>query len=253
MNKKFSIRKLISFIVFVICIILLIYSSIKIIIWFINNKKTEQIKKSIKEITTVEFIKDEDDEDIMKVDFNNLLKENYETVAWINIPGTDIDYPVVQHNDNDYYLYHSFDNSYNGAGWVFMDYRNNYDFSDKNTVIYGHNMLNGTMFGTIKNTQTNDYLNNYKGNYYIYITTMKTSYIFEIFSSYHLDPTDDYIRTSFNDENDFNEWLMMVKNRSMNNYGVSVVQSDKILTLSSCFNLQERYAIHAKLISSKNY
>lgn len=250
MNKKFSFKKLFRFILFLICLGTLVFSSYKIIKWYINNKQTEAIAKEIKEIAGSTIVEDENDNESVKVDFNKLLKENYETVAWINIPGTDIDYPVVQHSDNDYYLYHSFDKSYNGAGWVFMDYRNKYDFSEKNTIIYGHNMLNGTMFGTIKNTQRDNYMNEYKGKYYIYITTMNYNYTFEIFSTYHLDPTDDYLMVYFNDDNDVNEWLNMIKSRSMRNYGVTVTTSDKFLTLSSCWSLTERYAVHAKLISS---
>ena len=67
-----------------------------------------------------------------------LLKENQETVSWITVNGTNINYPVVQHSDNEYYLNHSFDGSENSAGWIFLDYRNNIENTEKNTIIYGH-------------------------------------------------------------------------------------------------------------------
>ena len=76
---------------------------------------------------------------------------NSDVVGWIQVAGTNINYPIVQSNDNDFYLNHSFDKSINGAGWVFMDYRNNPSSFDKNTIIYAHSRVDGSMFHTLRN------------------------------------------------------------------------------------------------------
>ena len=95
---------------------------------------------------------------MMSVDFDELLKINPDTRGWIYIHNTNVNYPFVQSQDNSYYLNHSFDKSYNNAGWVFLDYRNDLsDFNNKNTILYAHNMNNKTMFGTLINILSNDF------------------------------------------------------------------------------------------------
>ena len=103
----------------------------------------------------------------MNVDFNELLKKNPDTVGWIKVEGTKVNYPVVQASDNNYYLSHAFNKTANQGGWIFADYRVNFKDFGKNTIIYGHNMNNKTMFGSIPNMLYNGYLSN-SSNYYIY-------------------------------------------------------------------------------------
>ena len=101
----------------------------------------------------------------MNVDFNELLKKNPDTVGWIKVEGTKVNYPVVQASDNNYYLSHAFNKTANQGGWIFADYRVNFKDFGKNTIIYGHNMNNKTMFGSIPNMLYNGYLSN-SSNYY---------------------------------------------------------------------------------------
>ena len=88
-------------------------------------------------------------EETGNADFTKLVELNDQSVGWITIDGTAIDYPVVQGDDNSYYLTHDFNNSSSIQGSIFMDYRNQPDFSDWNNIVYGHNMDNGSMFGAL--------------------------------------------------------------------------------------------------------
>lgn len=106
----------------------------------------------------------------MEVNFTELLKKNPDTVGWIKVDGTKVNYPIVQAEDNDYYLSHAFNKRSNAGGWVFADYRVDFKDFGRNTIIYGHNMNNKTMFGSIPNMLYSGYLNN-SNNYYIKIST----------------------------------------------------------------------------------
>ena len=107
---------------------------------------------------------------LLEVDFNDLLTKNSDTVGWIEVKGTNINYPIVKTTDNSYYLSHAYDKSKNEAGWVFMDYRNNAINFDQNTIIYAHSRYNGTMFGSLKNILSSSWYTN-KNNYIIRLST----------------------------------------------------------------------------------
>ena len=97
---------------------------------------------------------------LINVDFNELKNINENVVGWIQVNGTNINYPFVHTSNNDFYLTHSFDDSYNSAGWVFADSSNKLDGTDRNIVIYGHNRRDGGMFGTLKNILTDEWQSN---------------------------------------------------------------------------------------------
>lgn len=141
-----------------------------------------QIKKT-DETTTTEVLDSSKyyNEQLLSVDFTNLLTKNEEVVGWIEIPYTNINYPFVQHSNNSYYLTHSFDHSYNSAGWLFLDYRNEIDPIDMNTIIYAHGRVDGTMFGSLKNVLDDSWLE--KETYIIRVSTLSYNYLFEIFSA----------------------------------------------------------------------
>ena len=109
------------------------------------------------------------------------LKINNDTIAWLKVNGTDIEYAVVKANDNSYYLDHNFEKEYNKAGWIFADYKNVLDGTDKNIIIYGHNMGNGTMFGTLKTVLDSSWRKN-ADNMIVNFDLNNQSYKFKIFS-----------------------------------------------------------------------
>ncbi len=184
---------------------------------------------------------------LISVDFNSLIEKNHDTVAWIALNGTNINYPVVQATDNDYYLYHAFDHSDNQAGWVFMDYRNNPIEFSHNTVIYGHGMNNNTIFGTLRYITENWWYNN-PDNHIVKLSTPSENTLWQVFSVYTIPEETYYIQTDFTDTNLYKEFLSKLQARSIYNFNASVNENDKIITLSSCYNNDLRVVLHAKLI-----
>ena len=184
-----------------------------------------------------------------QIDFNSLKNTNSDVVGWIIVDGTNINYPVVKAQDNDYYLSHNFNHNYESTGWPFMDYRNNIGMSDYNTIFYGHNLLNNTSFGSISKIFTNNWIRNSSGKI-IYLTD-NTLYTYQIFSAYYINPESYYLQTNLNNKVEF---LNTLKTRSIVKFNVDVSVDDKIVTLSTCTNDNTgRKVIHAKLISQENY
>lgn len=184
---------------------------------------------------------------MIDVDFTELKEINSDVVGWIKVEGTNINYPFVQTTDNDYYLNHSFDKSFNTAGWVFMDYRNSQDTLNKNMILYAHGRLNDTMFGSLRNYETNGWLND-ENNYIIKMSLENYNYLWQVFSIYKIPTTNDYIRTIFNDSQDYQEFLDMIKSRSSYDFNTTVSYEDNILTLSTCYDSSTKVVLHAKLI-----
>ena len=165
------------------------------------------------------------------------------------VEGTIINYPFVQSKDNNYYLRRSYDKTYNTGGWIFLDYRNNINNLSKNTVIYGHDRKDDSMFGSLSNIYTKKWQND-KNNHIIKISTETENTMWQIFSIYHLPATSDYIKTSFANDNEFQSFINLISNRTMFNFGTKATVNDKILTLSTCYGSagKERTVVHAKLI-----
>ena len=203
-----------------------------IIKWFINTKENKKITNNINTKLNIEEVRDGKSD----IDFNYLSSINSDTVGYIMIDGIDINYPVVKSNDNDFYLNHSFDKRTNKAGWIYMDYRNN-SINDKNVVIYGHNMKDGSMFGRLKQLKKHNVntINYYEG---------KDKYIYQVFSVYEIDSEDYYITTSFSN-GEFINFLKTIKKRSMYSYDYEPKEEDNIITLSTCSYGNKRYVVHA--------
>lgn len=236
----------------------IIYSSVNIILWMEDNSETSKQIREIQEIivveendSTVAEVVTEDaihtEEKLIGVDFGPLIKVNSEVVGWIQVNGTNINYPYVQHSDNSFYLKHSFDQSYNSAGWVFLDYRNSTTELDTNTIIYAHGRVDGTMFGSLKNTLSRGWFDNVE-NHVLKISTPTYNYVFEVFSIYHIRTTDDYLYTNFDTDDLFMEFIEKIKSRSVYQFPTTVSVGDKIITLSTCYNNAEKMVMHAKLI-----
>ena len=250
-----------------ICLVGLGTSLFNIIKWKIEAKTTNnQIETAQKVVKPVEIIDNDKIEiieqekvpldnpyweyvqmNLIDVDFNDLKSINPSTIGWIQVNGTNINYPFVQTNDNKYYLNHSFNKSKNSAGWVFMDYRNNISVLDKNTIIYAHGRLDNTMFGSLKNILTSGWLNN-KNNYIVKLSTEYENNLWQVFSVYKIKTTNDYLQISFISNESFLEFTNKLIKRSNFNFNTKVNENDKILTLSTCYNEKEKVVLHAKLI-----
>ena len=260
-RKKLNVKNLCLLIFFLVMLIVFLFSLIKVIMWIIDNNNTNDIIKKVANTYEIneksydnEVIINKNEKDIyfdymklkfIDVDINKLKTFNPDTIGFIKVMGTNINYPFVQSTDNDYYLNRSYDKTYNNAGWIFLDYRNN-EFNDKNTIIYGHGRINGTMFGSLKDTLKSSWQNN-KDNYIIKISTEKENSIWQIFSVYKIATTSDYLQTTFND-NEFESFINLIKGRSSYNFETNVTNEDKVLTLSTCYNDNDKMVVHAKLI-----
>ena len=244
-NKKKT--NIISIILLFIFIILLFYSGTKIVIWYMNNQNNKKISDEIAEFVTVDETK-EDNEEKYVVDFEKLKEKNSDIVAWLKVNGTNIETTVVKTTNNDYYLTHNFNKEYNSAGWIFADYKNKVDGTDKNLVIYGHNMRDDSMFGSLKWVINEDWYNN-EDNKYITLITENETQVYEVFSVYQTEKEDYYIQTNFDTEKEFNTFAQTIKKRSKKDFNVDVNKEDNILTLSTCANNNKyRVVLHAKKI-----
>ena len=271
MQKKKRLRlkkKVIYYFLFLIPIPLLIFSTVKIINWLNDTPKTQNIIKEIEETTKIieyesdeaEIIESDEHPDtpywnfikmnLIDVDFDELKSINSDTVAWLYVGGTNVNYPVVQTTDNDFYLDHSFDKTKNKAGWLFMDYRNNSSNYEKNTIIYAHNRKDKTMFGTLKNVLAAVWYEDIN-NRVIKMSSENINTLWQIFSVYTIETTNDYIQTTFNTDNEFQEFIDLIKSRSTANFNTKVSTNDKILTLSTCHGNTKKLVVHAKLIKQE--
>lgn len=247
-------------------IFLFIYSISKIFLWNKDNKSTTKIVEQLQsEITVIEqedtsnteLVNEEIEPTsdywyyvkfpLIDVDINKLKEKNTDTVGWINVNNTNINYPYVKYKDNNFYLNHSYDLSYNDAGWVFMDYRNDINFKDKNTILYAHSRLDKTMFGSLNKTLKSNWYTN-KDNHIIRISTEQENSLWQIFSIYKIKEESYYITTKFQKDIDYQKFLDTIKSRSIYNFDTSLTTTDKVLTLSTCYSDTERTVVHAKLI-----
>ena len=182
--------------------------------------------------------------------FDKLLEKNNDTVAWLQINNTKINYPIVKSEDNSFYLDHDYFKRKNSMGWIYMDYRNNPVDLDQNTIIYGHNIKQGIMFGTLKYLFNSSWYNK-EENQIITFNTPTHNMKFKIFSLYKTPETDDYLKNEFATNEDFMNFLNLIKSRSINNFNVELNENSKIITLSTCFTKGTRHVVHAVLISSE--
>ena len=266
-RKKKKNTTWIFVILFSIFISIIVFCLIKIFIWGKDNKDTSKVINDITNAVNVtlrdddnntELVNDTNEEEtsdywyyikfpLIDVDITELKEKNSDTVGWINVNNTNINYPFVQTKDNSYYLNHSFDKKYNEAGWVFLDYRNNNDLNNKNTILYAHSRLDKTMFGSLSKVLKSSWYNN-KDNHIIRLSTDTENTLWQIFSVYKIPEESYYITTNFNSNKEYTKFLNTIKQRSSHNFNTNLDANDKILTLSTCYSDTERTVVHAKLI-----
>lgn len=246
-NKKYK-KAISNLILYIILLSILIYSGIKIFKWYKDKTNNNKIVEQIKSTVIVEENNEDGNENGYTVDFNKLKEQNNETIAWLKINNTNIEYPVVKGTNNSFYLNHSFDKSKNSAGWIFADYKNKFDNTDKNIVIYGHNMRDGSMFGSMLNILDAKWYEN-EENTNITLYTENEKCIYKVFSIYKIESEDYYIKTEFSDDNNFEQFVNTIKKRSIKEFNTDVSKDDNILTVSTCANNNKyRVVLHAKKI-----
>ena len=210
----------------------------------------EDLKITIEEGNTENIPIETPSEKEIKNDYIlSLLSVNTDTVGWLKVNNTNIDYPVVQSIDNDFYLNHNFKKEERKEGWIYMDYRNSHTNLDKNTIIFGHNFYGSeVMFGPLEKIAEQKSWYMEPVNQIISYDTLYESNKYQIFSIYKVKKTKDYLKTYFSSDQEFTDFLSLIKERSIHDFGISLNEEDKIITLSTCTGENQRLVIHAKLI-----
>lgn len=184
------------------------------------------------------------------VDFDSLQQINADVMAWIYIPGTHVNYPVVQGEDNEYYLNRLFTGKWNSAGAIFMDYRNEAALTDSHTIIYGHQMNNKTMFNDLRHYEDQSF---YEGHTVGYLMTPDQTYLLQFFSGYVSSVDTNAWQLNFTEEGSFTSWLEDIQGRSAFTTDVQLREEDRIITLSTCSSAFEnaRFVLHARLVPAE--
>ncbi len=269
-RPKLRFRKwvIVVFLIFFLSVFLI--SINQVYNWFKDNKEIDKLSDNVIENTNIKEKKDNKNTEkvnppedkandywdyikmnLLEVNFNDLIAKNSDTVGWIQVKGTNINYPIVKTTDNNFYLNHAFDKSKNEAGWVFMDYRNDAANFNQNTIIYAHSRLTGSMFGSLKNILDSSWYSN-KENHIIRLSTPTENTMWQVFSVYTIPKESYYITPTFNTDEEYLEFLNTIKNRSEVEFSGTVNTSDKVLTLSTCKdNFGNRIVMHAKLIKKE--
>ena len=211
----------------------------------------EQVKSALRDENT-EINKSAESADVAaskmlsKIDFIPLKEINDDVVGWILAEESAIDYPIVLGEDNEYYLSHLFNHERNKLGSIFMDYRNNGDFSDKNTIIYGHNMKNGSMFSSLTKYKDQSYYDSYPT---MVLYTPDGDFTIELFAGIVADGNYEFVSFKFANDVDFQDYINALKGNSTFESNTIVKSNDRIVTLCTCsyeFN-NARYALYGKL------
>lgn len=234
-----KILRIVNILEVIVLILLLSFSTAKIVTW---NKENIETKELITKLNTVKDIQND------TLDINELKSKNNDTIGWLKVNNTNIDYPFVQSKDNKYYLTHNYNKKKTSAGWIFLDKRNNKDLSDKNNIIYGHSRKDKSMFGTLKYTLNKNWYKN-KDNLIIKITTELKEYNYKIFSVYTIEKENYYLQTEFTTKKEYKTFLNILRERSICDFKPDIENTTSILTLSTCYKNNKRVVVHAKLIN----
>ncbi|MDH6367105.1 MULTISPECIES: class B sortase [Breznakia] len=257
-KKVGPVRRLIETLLLIVAICVFIYAGFNLYKIYSQNWEESKETEKLQEIINVP--KDEKKLDTFEPDFAGIREINPDIVGWIVVLDTDISYPVVKGQDNEYYLTHTAYHTNNYAGAIFMDYRQNPDLSAKNTFIYGHNVHHGTMFAELANYMDQSFLNEHR---YFYYYTPEANYKLEVYSAYVDKGTSDSYTLSYADDNAYQNYLNYVKSLSRVQTDVEMSADDHMITLYTCSyesgqnpsntntsDIEDRYFIHGKIIKA---
>lgn len=230
-------------ILFIISFVGLVLSSVFLIKYFTEQRAADNVTKDVQSIfNTVKTLKDKDDNGQF-LSFRGLLAKNKDTMGWITVNGTPIDNPVVLCDNNEYYLNHNFNKEKSRYGTLYFDCNSEINnlYNSQNLIIYGHDMKDGSMFGSLKRYKN---LNFYRENPIIKLKTLYGDAKYKIFAIMLTSATPetingytfDYRQINFADQQDFLRWTRQAKMRSIINTNIDVMENDDVITLSTCSN-----------------
>ena len=233
--------------------LLIVFSSLAGLIYiFMGYEKSNKLYAELNN-ENLEYKDTSDWKNMIDVDFSNLTKINSDVAGWIYVEGTDISYPIMYSGDDETYLRTTINKEHATAGSIFLEGYNLPDFSDSHSIVYGHNMRNLSMFGSLKLYKENeDY---YDSHRYFQIITPKAKMRFEIFSYFDTEPASWVYTVPYYDNQEFSDYINELLSHSyikLDNYDID--SSDKVVTLSTCSGSEMRFTIHGKLVDiEENY
>ncbi|MBQ6461972.1 MAG: class B sortase [Pseudobutyrivibrio sp.] len=233
--------------------LLIVFSSLAGLIYiFMGYEKSNKLYAELNN-ENLEYKDTTDWKNMIDVDFSNLTKINSDVAGWIYVEGTDISYPIMYSGDDETYLRTTINKEHATAGSIFLEGYNLLDFSDSHSIVYGHNMRNLSMFGSLKLYKENeDY---YDSHRYFQIITPKAKMRFEIFSYFDTEPASWVYTVPYYDNQEFSDYINELLSHSyikLDNYAID--SSDKVVTLSTCSGSEMRFTIHGKLVDiEENY
>ena len=260
-QKKKKKRDVLLTIALIVAIAVFCYAAFNLYHIYTEYKKGTDEYNQIEEMAVTE--RDADSAEVagpnaqlkppIEVDFDKLKSVNEDVVGWIYVDALpDISYPIVKGKDNQTYLHQTYEKNYNFAGTIFVDYENSGDFSDCNTLVYGHNMKNGSMFGHLKKFREDDKL--YKQDKYFWILTPERNYRYEIISAYTTGVNSDTYTLFKGPGEEFEKYLETIKGYSeIQTDDTDLTIKDKIVTLSTCTgNESTRFVVQGKRVDAED-
>lgn len=242
-------KKAIRYILLTVCVCVFCYSAYNLINIYLNYKKIDDDYGELAKTYTKEKEEKEEKESYLQINWDELLQRNKDVKAWIQIPNTNVNYPVLQGETNDTYIHSDIDHNELSAGSIFIASENEDPFNDFNTVIYGHNMKNGSMFGKLKQMYESE---KYKDSKYLWICTPNGKYRYEIFSmQYAKVGSDVYTLFSAHDEQ-FEAYVKkMAKQSKVDMKALGLGKDDYVVTLSTCTSDESvRFVVQARWVGT---
>lgn len=257
-RKKRRRVPIVLIVALVLCLGMVIFCGSQLAGIFLEYKEGtdeyDELKKYVeKELPDVPYNEDtssEEGEEVreQRIAFEELKAQNEDVIGWIEIPDTEISYPLMQGDDDQYYLKHTFSGNKNSAGSIFVEYQNKPDLTDRHTIIYGHNMKNGSMFGGLKEYRNASYLVDHP---MVYIDLEDGTHAYQIFSCYETPANSNTYTIGFASQPDgrYEQFVQTLKNSSAYDTGIDVSKNDRVISLSTCTKRSEnRFVVHAKRI-----
>lgn len=248
-EKKSSGRIWIN-LVLILCIGVMAFCGYQIYSIFSERSKGKELNAQL--VHYMQYTPQAADGPRLEVDFEGLQKINPDICAWIYLQGSEINYPVVQGSDNDYYLEHTASGGRNKCGAIFMDYINSPSFVDQKTILYGHRMNNGTMFADLLGYKEQAY---YEEHPYLLLATPEQTYVLEVVSAREVEGKRENYRVSFISLEDYLADIQMLCQNSLIQTGVEVRKEEHVVMLSTCVrgNKSNRFAVLTRLVPYEEY
>lgn len=258
-HKKNNSGNILRNIILIIAICLFVYSTYKLTDIYLEYKKGTDIYNNIDSSVldnnnpdALVITDDNGDTTTAEIPFTYnhaaLLSINPEGLGYIYIPSIDTRLPIAQATDNDYYLTHAFEGTYNGNGCIFEDYRIEDKLNSSNIILYGHNMKNGSMFGQLSKYQDYSFWNT-PGNDIFYIYTEDNIMMYRIFSAYISEPVSDTYTFNFSSKDSLRQYAADMKANSLYPTDVDITQTTQVVTLSTCTkDGSRRFIIHGTYV-----